>query len=242
MINESAVRYFNLEYPLEARINKPGTPGDPEMSYPVIGVVKDYHFLSLHDEISPHVFLYDGDNMNWGNIVIRLNPDNVNATIGQVEGVWDELTGTEPMQYFFMDEEFDKLYKEDKRTGNLSAVFSILAIFIASLGLFGLTAFTVAQRIKEIGVRKVQGATMMDIVLLLSREIGILVLIATLIAVPIAIYVMKNWLQNFHFRISQSPADYLIIILISITISWLTISYRAIKAARTNPADALRHE
>ena len=242
VVNESAVRYFNLENPLEARINKPGTPGDPEMSYPVIGVLKDYHFLSLHDEISPHVFLYDGDNMNWGNIVIRLNPDNVNETIGQVEGVWDELTGTEPMQYFFMDEEFDKLYKEDKRTGNLSAVFSILAVFIASLGLFGLTAFTVAQRIKEIGVRKVQGATMMDIVLLLSREIGILVLIATVIAVPIAIFVMKNWLQNFHFRITQSPLDYLIIILISLTISWITISYRAIKAARTNPADALRHE
>ena len=124
----------------------------------------------------------------------------------------------------------------------MSLVFSILAIFIASLGLFGLTSFTVAQRTKEIGVRKVQGARMIDIVLLLSREIAILVGISTFIAVPIAIFFLKNWLQNFHFRITQNPVDYLIIILISLLISWLTISYRAIQAARTNAAEALRYE
>ena len=146
------------------------------------------------------------------------------------------------MQYFFMDEELDKLYKEDKRTGNLSLVFSILAIFIASLGLFGLTSFTVAQRTKEIGVRKVQGARMLDIVFMLTREIVILVGISTVIAIPIAIFFLKNWLQNFHFRITQSPLDYLIIILLTLIIAWFTISYQAIKAARTNAAEALRQE
>ncbi len=242
IINESAVQYFNLNKPLEAFVDQPGDGEDESMSYPVIGVVKNFHFLSLHDEISPHVFLYDGDRMNWGSIVLRLNPDNINATIEKVRGVWEDLIGTEPMQYSFVEEEFDELYKEDRRTGNLSAVFSILAVFIASLGLFGLTAFTVAQRTKEIGVRKVQGATMIDIMLMLSREIGTLVLISTLIAVPIAYFVMKSWLQNFYFRVTQSPLDYIIIILVSLTISWLTIGYRAFKAARTNAADALRYE
>jgi len=242
VINESAVRYFNLDNPLEAKINEPGRPPDQGTSHPVIGVVKNYHFMSLHDEISPHIFLYDGDQMNWGNIVIRLHLDDIQHTIDQVEAVWIDLAGTEPMQYFFMDEEFDKLYKEDKRTGNLSLVFSILAIFIASLGLFGLTSFTVAQRTKEIGVRKVQGARMIDILLLLSREIAILFAISTFIAVPIALFILKNWLQNFQFRITQNPRDYLIIILVSFIISWGTISYWAIKAARTNAAEALRYE
>ena len=242
VINESAVRYFDLDNPLEVKIIQPGPTPDQRSSYQVIGVVKNYHFMSLHDEISPHIFLYDGDQMNWGNIVIRLHPDNIQHSIDRVKSVWNDLAGTEPMQYFFMDEEFDKLYKEDKRTGNLSLIFSILAIFIASLGLFGLTSFTVAQRTKEIGVRKVQGARMVDIVLLLSREIAILVGISTVIAVPIAIFFIKSWLQNFHFRITQGPLDYLIVILIALIISWFTISYRAIKAARTNAAEALRYE
>ena len=242
VINESAVRYFDLDNPLEVKIIQPGPTPDQRSSYQVIGVVKNYHFMSLHDEISPHIFLYDGDQMNWGNIVIRLHPDNIQHSIDRVKSVWNDLAGTEPMQYFFMDEEFDKLYKEDKRTGNLSLIFSILAIFIASLGLFGLTSFTVAQRTKEIGVRKVQGARMVDIVLLLSREIAILVGISTVIAVPIAIFFIKSWLQNFHFRITQGPLDYLIVILIALIISWFTIGYRAIKAARTNAAEALRYE
>lgn len=242
VINESAVRSFNLKNPLDAKIIQPGNTPEESISYPVIGVIKNFHFMSLHNEISPHVFLYDGDQMNWGNIVMRLHADDLQRTINQVKGVWSDLARTEPLQYFFMDKEFDKLYKEDKRTGSLSLVFSILAIFIACLGLFGLTSFSVAQRTKEIGIRKVQGARMVDIVILLSREISILVGISALIAVPIASIFIKNWLQNFHFRITPSLLDYLIIILISLAISWITISYRAIKAARTNAAEAIRYE
>ena len=242
VINQSAVRYFGLEEPLKVRFIQPGMGIENRLANQVIGVVKDFHFQSLHDEISPHIFLYDGDRMNWGNIVIRIDEQNKQQTLNAIESVWKELTGNEPMQYFFLDNEFEKLYQEDKRTGRLALVFSILAIFIASLGLYGLTAFTIAYRTKEIGVRKVQGAKMLDIFLLLSLETAKLVLIASVLGVIPAYFFLKNWLENFYFRTTQKPMDYVIVIAIALFITWITISYRAFKAARTNPAEALRYE
>lgn len=148
----------------------------------------------------------------------------------------------DPMVSFFLDEDFEELYSEDKRTGSLALVFSILAILIASLGLFGLTSFTVEQRTKEIGIRKVNGASGRTIILLLLKEIALLVGIATLIAWAAGYIFMKGWLQNFYFRISLSPVDFLFSLLIVLAITWLTISYRSFKAAKTNPAQALKYE
>ncbi|NQU80669.1 MAG: FtsX-like permease family protein [Bacteroidetes bacterium] len=146
------------------------------------------------------------------------------------------------MVYFFMDKDFDRLYAEEKRTGILALLFSVLAILIASLGLFGLTSFTAEQRTKEIGIRKANGAKEIHILRLLTKEVAVLVCIATLIAWPVTWFAMKTWLQNFHFRINLSPFEFIISLLITLAIALLTISYRALKAVNTNPADALRHE
>lgn len=146
------------------------------------------------------------------------------------------------MVYFFMDKDFDRLYAEDKRTGTLALLFSVLAILIASLGLFGLTSFTAEQRTKEIGIRKVNGAKVIHILRLLTKEVAVLVCVATLIAWPATYFAMKSWLQNFYFRINLSPFEFIISLLITLAIALLTISYRALKAANINPADALRHE
>jgi putative ABC transport system permease protein len=146
------------------------------------------------------------------------------------------------MLSFFLDEDFDNRYQEDRRTGRLAIIFSVLAILIASLGLYGLASFTAEQRTKEIGIRKVNGASATIILRLLSREIVILVGASVIIAWPLGYFVMKTWLQNFHFRIPWSPLPYLLSLVIVFTVAWLSISYQALKASRTNPAEALRYQ
>ncbi len=242
VINESAVRQFGLEDPFNVRFMKPGDEPQQWTYLQVIGVVKDFHYQSLHDRIYPHIFILYPNRWNWGFISLRLNPGNIQNTIVQTEKLWQQFSDNDPMVYFFMDKDFDRLYAEDKRTGTLALLFSVLAILIASLGLFGLTSFTAEQRTKEIGIRKANGAKEIHILWLLTKEVAVLVCIATLIAWPIIYFAMKSWLQNFHFRINLSPFEFIISLLITLAIALLTISYRALKAANTNPADALRHE
>jgi len=242
IINESAVRQFGLEDPFKVRFMQPGDEPQQWTYLKVIGVVKDYHYQSLHDRIYPHIFILYPNRWNWGFISLRLNPGNIQNTIVQTEKLWQQFSDNDPMVYFFMDNDFDRLYAEDKRTGTLALLFSVLAILIASLGLFGLTSFTAEQRTKEIGIRKVNGAKEMHILWLLTKEVALLVCIATLIAWPITWYAMKSWLQNFHFRINLTPFEFFVSLLLTLVIALLTISYRALKAANTNPADALRYE
>ncbi|MCK4345138.1 MAG: ABC transporter permease [Bacteroidales bacterium] len=243
IINESAVRQFGFEDPFKVRFMQPADNQATRWNYlQVIGVVKDFHYQSLHDRIYPHIFILKPESFNWGYITIRLMPGNINQTVKQVEKFWLDFSDNDPMVSFFLDEDFEELYSEDKRTGSLALVFSILAILIASLGLFGLTSFTIEQRTKEIGIRKVNGASGRTIILLLLKEIVLLVVIATLIAWAAAYIFMKGWLQNFYFRISLSPVDFLFSLLIVLAITWLTISYRSFKAAKTNPAQALKYE
>ena len=242
VINESAVRQFGLEDPFKVRFMQPGDEPQQWTYLQVIGVVKDFHYQSLHDRIYPHIFILYPNRWNWGFISLRLNPGNIQNTIVQTEKLWKQFSDNDPMVYFFMDKDFDRLYAEDKRTGTLALLFSVLAILIASLGLFGLTSFTAEQRTKEIGIRKANGAKEIHILWLLTKEVAVLVCIATLIAWPIIYFAMKSWLQNFHFRINLSFFEFIISLLITLAIALLTISYRALKAANTNPADALRHE
>ena len=242
IINESAVRQFGLEDPFKVRFMQPGDEPQQWTYLKVIGVVKDYHYQSLHDRIYPHIFILYPNRWNWGFISLRLNPGNTQNTIVQTEKLWQQFSDNDPMVYFFMDNDFDRLYAEDKRTGTLALLFSVLAILIASLGLFGLTSFTAEQRTKEIGIRKVNGAKEMHILWLLTKEVAVLVCIATFIAWPITWFAMKSWLQNFHFRINLTPFEFFVSLLLTLVIALLTISYRALKAASTNPADALRHE
>ncbi len=242
VINESAVRQFGLEDPFKVRFMQPLDEPQQWTYLKVIGVVKDYHYQSLHDRIYPHIFILYPNRWNWGFISLRLNPGNIQSTIVQTEKLWQQFSDNDPMVYFFMDKDFDRLYAEDKRTGTLALLFSVLAILIASLGLFGLTSFTAEQRTKEIGIRKANGAKGIHILWLLTKEVAVLVCVATLIAWPITWFAMKSWLQNFHFRINLTPFEFFVSLLLTLVIALLTISYRALKAANTNPADALRYE
>jgi putative ABC transport system permease protein len=242
VINESAVKQFNLQKPIGTRFIRPGNTPEERIFTTVIGVVKDFHFTSLRSNIEPYVFLHAGNNNNWGYITIRMRPENKEQTLHAITGLWRNFTHNDPMQYQFMDEDFQSQYKEDLRTGSLSLVFSILAIFIASLGLFGLTSFTTEQRTHEIGIRKVQGASGVSILSLLSREVMLLVVIATAMAWPVTYYFMKNWLMNYYYRIRLSPLEFILSLLVVVVITLLTTGYRSYRAAQTNPAEALRYQ
>ncbi len=241
IINETAVRQFGLENPLQRRIIRPGLDG--ELSYfNVIGIVKDFHFHSLHARIEPHVFFLTSSEQTWGYISIKITGNGINNTIRNIEDIWKQFTNNDPMVYFFMDEDFNSLYKEDRRTGILSVVFSILAILIASLGLYGLTSFTVEKRTKEIGIRKANGANSFNITLMLYKNIGVLLLIATTIAWIGGYFFATQWLQNFYYRINLTPFEFIGSLGIVTLIAWLTISYKSYMAASINPAKALKYE
>lgn len=242
VINETAVKNFQLENPLSVGFIQPTPRSDERIVHNIVGVVKDFHYSSLHENIYPYIFLNAGRGMNWGYFSIRIAPENMKKTISDVEKIWKDFTNNYPIQFIFLDEDFDNQYREDKRTGSLSLVFGILAIFIASLGLFGLTSFTVEQRTKEIGIRKAHGANLTRIVYLMLREITILIGLATVLAWVLAYFYLNNWLENYYYRIKLNPVDFIISLVIVVVISWLTISYWTSKAARTNPSDALRYE
>lgn len=242
LINQSAVNQFGWEAPYEFRILRPASnEGDFDL-YNIVGVVKDFHFHNLHNRILPAIFFLKFKYMQWGYITVRLSNENINQTVSQIETLWREFSDNDPMLSFFVDKDFENQYREDRRTGMLALIFSVLAILIASLGLFGLASFTAEQRTKEIGIRKVNGASAPIIVGLLSKESIILVGISTLIAWPAAFFAMKVWLQNFYFRAPWSPVPYLLSLGIVLVVAWLSVSYQAFKASRTNPAEALRYE
>ncbi len=242
LINESAVNQFGWKAPYDFRILRPSSnEGDFEL-FNIVGVIKDFHFHNLHDRILPAIFFLKSEDTRWGYISIRLSGENMKQTVSQIETLWREFSDNDPMLSFFMDEDFDNQYQEDRRTGVLALIFSVLAILIASLGLFGLASFTAEQRTKEIGIRKVNGASASIIVGLLSKENIILVGISTLIAWPAAYFVMKVWLQNFYFRVPWSPLPYLLSLGIVLVVAWLSVSYQAVKASRINPAEALKYE
>lgn len=243
IVNESAVRNFNFTDPMAVRFIEPGDDVEAEPLFmPVIGVVEDFHFRSLHYKIEPYMFQFRNDDILWGYISIKLAKDAPENTLAKIENVWNEFTSNEPIQYFFMDEELRNLYKEEQQNAILSIVFTILGIIIASLGLFGLTSFTTEQRTKEIGIRKAMGASVGNVFYIISKEIVVLVSIATIIAWPIIYYIARNWLQNYEYKIDLSFIYFAIGFIISLAIAILTITYRTLKVARLNPASSLRYE
>jgi putative ABC transport system permease protein len=236
IVNESTIKELSLTNPLATRLFN----GREMLA--IVGVVKNFHFESLQNEIKPYMFKFKNKNMNWRYTSVRLSPKATANTITEIEKVWKKFTSNDPFQYFFMDQDFARKYKEERQYAQLSVIFSILAIIIASLGLFGLTSFTIEQRTKEIGVRKTMGASMASIFYLISKEFILLVSISTLIAWPLIYYIANNWLQNYYYRITIRPFDFLVGFMIVIIIALITISYRTIKSARTNPVEALRYE
>jgi len=175
-------------------------------------------------------------------LAVRIQPQNVSAILEFIEEKWNEFTGDQPFEYFFMDSFFDSLYRSDQQTEQFFTIFAALAIFIACLGLFGLAAFTAEQKTKEIGVRRVLGASVTCIVSILLKQFTRWVVLANLIAWPIGYYIMKSWLQNFAYHIDLKVGHFLLSGIITLLIAVIPVSYLAINAANKNPVKALKYE
>jgi putative ABC transport system permease protein len=212
-------------------------------TYRVIGVIKDYHFLSLHEEIQPLVLYnaspYGGD---YYRMSIRVRPENIQGTIGFLKSTWSKFDPQFPLEFVFLDDQYDALYRTEERLGQLFGYFTALAILIGCLGLFGLSAYSAEQRTKEIGIRKVLGASTSNVTMLLVREFTKWVLLAVLIAWPVGYYIMNTWLQNFAYRIGLGVDTFLLSALLALVIAIITVAYQAVKAAVANPVDSLKYE
>jgi len=241
LINESAIRNFGITDIEKTRFTKPGGITGSEYLQ-VIGVVKNFNFKSLHNQIEPYLFCLKTDEISGGYLSVKLSAGNYSKTISAIETRWKEFTGNKPLEYYFVDKDFEQMYISEKQNALMAVIFSVLAIFIASLGLFGLTSFTVEQRTKEIGVRKAMGSTMPGVYLVISKEVMILVSISALIAWPVIYFIANNWLENFYYKAELSAFSFIAGLLIAVCIAVLTISYRIIKAASINPAQSLKFE
>jgi putative ABC transport system permease protein len=241
IINETALKDFKIADISKTRFMEPRDSG--KVNYlQVIGVVKNFNFESLRNPIAPYILKFQNENMLWGYITVRLSAQNYSKTITAIEDIWKEFVSNNPLQYYFLDADFELMYKQEKQNAQMAVIFSILAIFIAALGLFGLTSFTVEQRTKEIGVRKAMGSSITGIYIEISKEIVILVSISALIAWPVIYYWAGKWLENFYYRISPGLFSFIAGLTIALGIALLTISYRIIRAARVNPAQSLKYE
>ena len=240
IINETAAKLLGSNDQVNQSIYrvKENTANTVE-AYHIIGVAKNFNFNSLHEEITPLILVPGNENSS---IALRINTSNVALLVSNIKSKWSSFATGQPFTYTFMDEEFSNLYKSEQHIGKVAGTFTFLAIFIACLGLFGLTAFMAEQRKKEISVRKILGSGVGEIVKLLSKDFLKLILISFLIASPTAWYIMYNWLQDFAYKISIGWWIFLIAGTIAILIALLTISFQAIKAALANPVKSLRTE
>ena len=241
LINESAIKDYGITDLETTRFISGGNQSKPYVLQP-IGVVKDFHFRSLHDEIGPYLFRLNSEDYKGGYLSVKLAAGNFSGTIAEIENRWKEFTGNKSPEYYFIDDFIEKMYEQEKQNARMAVIFSVLAIFIASLGLFGLTSFTVEQRTKEIGVRKAMGSTVTGIYGVISKEVLILVSLSSLIAWPIVYFVANKWLQNFYYKIPLSLFSFLAGLMIAVGIAALTISYRILRAAVINPAKSLKYE
>ena len=239
LINEAAVNVLGLKTNNDAIGKDFGYGG---RTGKIIGVFNDFHFESMHQKIVPLVLLVPKNPNNFGRISIKVAGANTTAALSHIEKVWKNFLPETPYQYTFLDENFARLYKAEERQKTLFTTFAFIAIFIACLGLFGLSAFTISQRIKEIGIRKVLGAKVSTIVALLSKDFLKLVAISALIAFPVAWYAMHQWLQDFAYRIDMPWWIFLLAGIVAALIALLTIGFQAIKAAIANPVKSLRTE
>ncbi len=236
VINEAAVKELGWTDPLNEKLTNYNGPSPEDMT--VIGVVKDFNFESFKTNVRPMVIqLSERSN----NILIRYE-GNAQDAVATVEALWKKTATNEPFEYVFLDENFDRLFREEQRLGKVFSLMTGIAIFVACLGLMGLASFTAEQRTKEIGIRKVMGASVSSVSALLSKEFMILVAIAFVLASGLAWYAMDNWLGSFAYRIALGPIVFVLGGLIAAVIAWLTVSFHFIKAARSNPTDSLRYE
>lgn len=236
MLNETAVKEMHLKNPIGANIRVMGD------NFQVIGVVKDFHFESLHQAVVPAFILLNGPGNPWSKFITRIKVDHQAETIERIKQLYEQFNPGFPFTYNFLDEAYQKQYESEVRISVLSKYFSGLAILISCLGLFGLVAFTAQKRRKEFGIRKVIGATVKDIAVMLTRDFLQLVLIAVFVATPVIWLAMHQWLQGFAYRISMGPFEFLVAGVAILAITLLTVGIHAIKVALLNPVKSLRTE
>jgi putative ABC transport system permease protein len=241
VINEAAVKKLGLTNPIGKRFHKEFGGAKKGEFVTIIGVIKDIHFQSLYYPIMPMIIRNLVDNGGWL-VSVKIRPENINKTINVVENTWKKFTGDQPFEYSFLDDDINNLYQKEQKTGQIFLTFAMLAISIACLGLFGLASFTSERRTKEIGIRKALGATITNILMLLTNKFVKWVAIANILAWPIAYYAMNKWLQNFAYRIDMSWWMFVLAGAIALTIALLTVSWQAIRAATANPVESLRYE
>jgi putative ABC transport system permease protein len=239
IINETTAKIIGYDEPVGKTLYSMDQPGVPPAVLHIIGVVKNFHFESLRENIGPLCFHLGN---STGFVAFKITAASIPDVLKKAESSWKSLAPNMPYSYQFMDESFSEMYRSEQRVGTVVMIFSVLAILVACLGLFGLAAFVAEQRTKEIGIRKVLGASVQGIVQLLSRDFVRLVLISFLIAVPTAWYFMSKWLQDFAYRIQISWSVFFIAGLLALGIALMTISLQAVKAAVANPVRSLRAE
>ena len=235
VLNQAAVKALGLQDPVIG--SHIIYNGDNEAV--VVGVVKDFNFESLHKSISPLVLCFAN---TFTYVAVKIDDNDINTTVANIKSKWNEFVPEQEFDYTFLDQMLDNQYGNEKRTGLIFSSFSILAIIIASLGLLGLASYTTEQRTKEIGIRKVVGASTLKVISILIKEVNMLFIIATAIAWPLAWYLMSTWLQNFANKVALSLTEFIIASAITYIIAIITIGYQAIKAANTNPANTLKYE
>jgi len=249
IINETAANKYGWENPIGKKIEtfNPDIPDGYEFEdrY-VIGVVKDFHLSLVTSEIRP-AFIANDLNFPFGYgkiraLVARIQPGDIDVTISKMEEIWKSTFPEKSFNYYFLDEDFDEQFIGIERSRDIMSYFTFLAIFIACLGLFGMISSTAEKRTKEIGIRKSLGSSIPQIVALLSKELILLVIIANVIAYPIAYFALSQWLKDFPYKIEIDMYTFLFSTFLAIVISFLTISYQSVKAALANPVNALKYE
>ncbi|AUD03384.1 ABC transporter permease [Spirosoma pollinicola] len=238
ILNETAAKTLGWSNAVGHTISHSDNQGHTS-TFRVIGVVKDFHFKSLHEPISPLVMTLG---QTGGTVIVKVKTKDLTGLLANLKKQWDQLAPEAPFTYSFLDDRFNNVYKSEQKIGQILGLFAGLTIFVACLGLFGLAMFTAEQRTKEIGVRKVLGASVASIVGLLSKDFLKLVLIAILLAVPVAWYVMDKWLQDFAYKIDLSWWVFAMAGVLAISIALLTVSFQSVKAALMNPVKSLRSE
>ncbi len=234
VLNEAAIKAMGMDSPLGKRFSIWRVDGT------IIGIIRNFHYKSLRNEIEPLILILDPKRVRYA--CIRIKAGNIPETIKFLENSWKKLVPDFPFVYGFLDDRIDGLYRAEQRMGTVFNCFTLLAIFIACLGLFGLASFMAEQRTKEIGIRKVLGAPVFGIVFMLSREFTKWVLVANIIAWPLAYFAMNHWLQNFAYRINIGIWTFLLAAVLVFVVALFTVSFQALKAALLNPVETLRYE
>ncbi|MDH5385210.1 MAG: ABC transporter permease [Candidatus Aminicenantes bacterium] len=239
ILNEEAIKEMSMQNPVGKQFSYGKRKGT------IIGVLKNAHFRSLHMNIEPHVFFFLDDvsaATQYGVVLIKINGNNTEEALDKIKGVWKKFNPLYPFEYHFLNQKYDSLYRKEQKIGTIMNAFTLFAIIISSLGLFGLASFLTEQRTREIGIRKVLGASESSIVFLLSKQFTKWVLISNIFAWPAAYFIMNEWLKSFAYRINIGIWAFMLSGMLAVGIAFITVSYQAFRAAWANPADSLRYE